>query len=271
MRSSCSAAPGKAAGQRRRDLGRHGHAAGARPPRRLPRVHRQGAGHQVPARTSSPATGSRTRPTTSWRRRCATNEDIDLVYGHNDPMAYGAYLAAKDVGREKDIKFIGIDALPDEGVMWVNNGELAATFLYATPGAEGLRQALKLLNGEKVEKTVVLDTDDGDQGERRRDPEGQRPDLTGAPQPRASAAPAAAAYSAEALESVGPALLQLLEAPWPRRPACPSRRPRWRSRVSARSLLGLLGVLAQGGDRLLVVGLGLRRRPRPGPSAPDAP
>jgi ribose transport system substrate-binding protein len=50
------------------------------------------------------------------------NEDIDLVYGHNDPMAYGAYLAAKDVGREKDIKFIGIDALPNEGVMWVKNG-----------------------------------------------------------------------------------------------------------------------------------------------------
>ena len=34
------------------------------------------------------------------------NEKIDLVYGHNDPMAYGAYLAAKDAGRDKDIKFI---------------------------------------------------------------------------------------------------------------------------------------------------------------------
>jgi ribose transport system substrate-binding protein len=86
------------------------------------------------------------------------NEKIDLVYGHNDPMAYGAYLAAKDAGREKDIKFIGIDALPGEGVTWVNNGELTATFLYATPGAEGLRQALKHLNGQKVEKTITLDT-----------------------------------------------------------------------------------------------------------------
>jgi ribose transport system substrate-binding protein len=86
------------------------------------------------------------------------NEKIDLVYGHNDPMAYGAYLAAKDAGREKDIKFIGIDALPGEGVTWVNNGELSATFLYATPGAEGLRQAIKFLKGEKVEKNVVLPT-----------------------------------------------------------------------------------------------------------------
>lgn len=86
------------------------------------------------------------------------NEKIDVVYGHNDPMAYGAYLAAKDAGREKEIKFIGIDALPGEGVTWVKNGELTATFLYATPGAEGLIQAIKHLKGEQVEKTVVLPT-----------------------------------------------------------------------------------------------------------------
>jgi ribose transport system substrate-binding protein len=86
------------------------------------------------------------------------NEKIDLVYGHNDPMAYGAYLAAKDAGRDKEIKFIGIDALPGEGVTWVNKGELTATFLYATPGAECLRQAVKHLKGEKVEKTITLDT-----------------------------------------------------------------------------------------------------------------
>ena len=88
-----------------------------------------------------------------------SNEKIDLVYGHNDPMAYGAYLAAKDVGREKDIKFIGIDALPAEGVTWVKNGELTATFAYVTPGAEGLRQAIKFLGGEKVEKTITLPTE----------------------------------------------------------------------------------------------------------------
>lgn len=86
-------------------------------------------------------------------------EDITMVYGHNDPMAYGAYLAAKDAGREKDIMFIGVDALPHEGVTWVHNGELSATFLYPTPGAEGLRQALKYLAGEKVEKSVVMGTE----------------------------------------------------------------------------------------------------------------
>ena len=85
-------------------------------------------------------------------------DKVDLVYGHNDPIAYGAYLAAKDAGREKQIKFLGIDALPDEGVTWVCNGQLTATFLYATPGAEGVRQALKIVKGESVEKKITLPT-----------------------------------------------------------------------------------------------------------------
>jgi ribose transport system substrate-binding protein len=86
------------------------------------------------------------------------NEKIDLVYAHNDPLAYNAYLASKDAGREKEIKFMGIDGIPNEGVTWVDKGELDATFLYATPGAEGIRQALKLLQGEKIEKQITLPT-----------------------------------------------------------------------------------------------------------------
>jgi ribose transport system substrate-binding protein len=67
-------------------------------------------------------------------------------------------LAAKDAGREKEMKILGIDALPDEGVTWVAKGQLTATFLYATPGAEGVRQGLKIVNGEKVEKKITLPT-----------------------------------------------------------------------------------------------------------------
>ena len=36
---------------------------------------------------------------------------IDVVYGHNDPMAVGAYLAAKELNREKEMIFIGVDGL----------------------------------------------------------------------------------------------------------------------------------------------------------------
>jgi ribose transport system substrate-binding protein len=85
-------------------------------------------------------------------------DKIDLVYGHNDPIAYGAYLASKDAGREKEIKFLGIDGLPDLGVTWVARGELTATFVYPTPGAEGIRQGLKIMAGEKVEHNITLPT-----------------------------------------------------------------------------------------------------------------
>jgi ribose transport system substrate-binding protein len=85
-------------------------------------------------------------------------DKIDLVYAHNDPMAYGAYLAAKDAGRENAIVFLGIDGIPAEGVKWVHEGVLTATFLYMTPGAEGIRQAIKLLRGEEIQPRVTLPT-----------------------------------------------------------------------------------------------------------------
>lgn len=86
------------------------------------------------------------------------NKEIDLVYAHNDPMAHGAYLAAKDAGRASEMKFIGIDALPDEGQRWVKSGELTATVLYPTPGEVGLDMALKILRREPVPKRVTLPT-----------------------------------------------------------------------------------------------------------------
>lgn len=85
---------------------------------------------------------------------------IDLVYGHNDPIAHGAYNAAKQEGkgREKTIKFIGIDALPDEGVRLVKQGVLTATFQYPTGGKEAIETALKILAKQKVEKNITLGT-----------------------------------------------------------------------------------------------------------------
>jgi len=83
---------------------------------------------------------------------------IDVVYAHNDPMAFGAYLAAKDMGLHHRIKFFGIDGIPIEGVRWVYDGILTATFLYKTPGDEGIRQAMRILNGKKVAKRISLPT-----------------------------------------------------------------------------------------------------------------
>ncbi len=81
---------------------------------------------------------------------------IDLVYAHNDPGAHGAYLAAKAANREKEILFVGIDALPQEGVAYVSQGILSATFQYPTGGAEAIETALKIFGGEKVPKEITL-------------------------------------------------------------------------------------------------------------------
>ncbi|MBI2434241.1 MAG: substrate-binding domain-containing protein [Candidatus Hydrogenedentes bacterium] len=85
-------------------------------------------------------------------------DHIDAVYGHNDPGAHGAWLAAKAAGREKEMLFVGIDALPHEGQAYVDQGILSATFLYPTGGVEAIDTALKLLAGETVSKKIVVPT-----------------------------------------------------------------------------------------------------------------
>jgi len=83
-------------------------------------------------------------------------DKIDLVYAHNDPGAHGAYLAAKAAGRERQTMFVGIDALPHEGVAYVRQGILDATFQYPTGGAEAIETALKIFKGESVPKEITL-------------------------------------------------------------------------------------------------------------------
>jgi ribose transport system substrate-binding protein len=83
-------------------------------------------------------------------------DKIDLVYAHNDPGAHGAYLAAQAAGREKNIIFVGIDALPQEGQAYVKQGILHASFEYPTGGKEAIELGLDILNGKPVQKEVTL-------------------------------------------------------------------------------------------------------------------
>ncbi|HBG28933.1 MAG: hypothetical protein A2Y10_02360 [Planctomycetes bacterium GWF2_41_51] len=81
---------------------------------------------------------------------------IDLVYAHNDPGAHGAYLAAQAAGREKDIIFVGIDGLPQEGQAYVKQGLMSASFEYPTGGGEAIETAMKLFNGDTIDKEITL-------------------------------------------------------------------------------------------------------------------
>ena len=86
--------------------------------------------------------------------------DIDVVYAHNDPVAHGAWLAARaeGQGRQDAIKFIGIDANPDEGKKYVREGILTATLEYPTGAAEAIDMSLLILSGIDVPKEITLAT-----------------------------------------------------------------------------------------------------------------
>ncbi len=94
---------------------------------------------------------------------------IDAVYAHSDAAAYGAYLAAKDAGRQQEILFVGIGGLPGEGQAYVKQGALAASIQYSTGGAEAVDAALilrdkQILPGKITPKVRVFTPDNVDQG-----------------------------------------------------------------------------------------------------------
>jgi ribose transport system substrate-binding protein len=72
---------------------------------------------------------------------------VDVVYAHNDPMAVGAYLAAKELGREQEMIFVGVDGLggPAGGIKKVEDNILAATFVYPLCVDKTVEVALQML------------------------------------------------------------------------------------------------------------------------------
>lgn len=80
------------------------------------------------------------------------------VFCHNDGEAYGAYLGAKDMGMEKQIKFVGIDGLPgpNQGVEWVRDGKLTASYIYPTKGEKIVPLAMRILQHQPFRRINIL-------------------------------------------------------------------------------------------------------------------
>ena len=81
---------------------------------------------------------------------------VDVVFCHSDLAAMGAYEAAKELHKEREIRFLGIDGLPGEGLDAVQNGQLAASYIYPTHGEEVIALALRILEGKPFERTNNL-------------------------------------------------------------------------------------------------------------------
>lgn len=88
------------------------------------------------------------------------NKDINLVFAQNDRMAVGAYLSARQRQLEKEMLFVGIDALPGKGygVEQVLEGVLDATFIYPTGGDKVMQVAMDILEKRPYERDTKLST-----------------------------------------------------------------------------------------------------------------
>ena len=85
-----------------------------------------------------------------------SQKDIKAVFAHNDEMALGA-LEALEAHGMKDVIVVGFDAT-DDAVKAVQEGKMAATIAQkpALIGENAVKTALKVVNGETVEKFIPV-------------------------------------------------------------------------------------------------------------------
>ena len=93
-------------------------------------------------------------------RKLEHPEQIDFVYAHNDMMAIAAreYFMAWDSIRGRDLRIIGVDAVAGAGLEAVEDGRINASFLYPTGGEQVIRTAMRIIQGEPVDKFIPLRT-----------------------------------------------------------------------------------------------------------------
>lgn len=87
-------------------------------------------------------------------------QDFDYVYAHNDRLAWGAYVAARQMGLEHKYKYTGVDGMATKGggLELVRDGVFEASYLYPTNGDEVLALAMKVLTKKPYQKVNYLRT-----------------------------------------------------------------------------------------------------------------
>lgn len=80
---------------------------------------------------------------------------LDVVYAHSDNMAIGISEVFKEAGRE-DIKILGTDASPDQGIKAIEEGVIQASFIYPTEGHRIIRTAFDILEEKPFQKTIHI-------------------------------------------------------------------------------------------------------------------
>ena len=90
------------------------------------------------------------------RRQIASGQTPDIIFCHNDAMGMGAYKAVSEAKLQGQVKILGIDGMPDEGIAYAQQGKLAGTYVYPTHGDEIIRLALNILTKQPYERTNYM-------------------------------------------------------------------------------------------------------------------
>jgi signal transduction histidine kinase/DNA-binding response OmpR family regulator/DNA-binding LacI/PurR family transcriptional regulator len=85
---------------------------------------------------------------------------IDLVFTHNDRMAFEVHQVCDSLKLPKKVRIIGVDGLSDdnEGLDLVQKGKIDATILYPTGGEEAIKLANNILTKQPFQKENTLFT-----------------------------------------------------------------------------------------------------------------
>lgn len=96
----------------------------------------------------------------AMKRILKKTHDFDYVFAHNDRLAWGTYVAARQMGLERNYKYTGVDGMATEGggLELVRDGIFEASYLYPTKGDEVIALAMKILKHQPYNRDNYLST-----------------------------------------------------------------------------------------------------------------
>lgn len=96
----------------------------------------------------------------AMKRILKQTQDFDYVFAHNDCLAWGAYVAARQMKVKRNYKYTGVDGMATEGggLELVRDGIFEASYLYPTKGDEVIALAMKILKHQPYERDNYLST-----------------------------------------------------------------------------------------------------------------
>ena len=96
----------------------------------------------------------------AMKRILKQTQDFDYVFAHNDCLAWGAYVAARQMRVKRNYKYTGVDGMATEGggLELVRDGIFEASYLYPTKGDEVIALAMKILKHQPYKRDNYLST-----------------------------------------------------------------------------------------------------------------